>query len=125
MATAGTRRHDGARSTEAVARAHSAAQVHGLYTPPGLKRVSTGAVDSFTTASGITGSVATSRSTGIDPRGDCPSAGKATTFAFKNSAGHVVSWLFAGADGVGAEVPDTTVERILGTLRRHAGPSDS
>jgi hypothetical protein len=117
LATAGSRANNGARSTEEIARADSAAWVYGAYTQPDHRKVTTSAVTSFTTASGITGSLATSQSTGVPRRHKCDTDGKATTFAFKDPQGDFVSWSFVGAKGVGAEVPDTTVRQILGTLR--------
>ncbi|MEV6181384.1 hypothetical protein [Streptomyces sp. NPDC052015] len=72
---------------------------------------------SFTTASGLTGSVATSRSSGVEGRGRCDSDGKATTFAFRTPDGDLASWSFFGTDGVGDEVPDATIREIMATVR--------
>lgn len=124
LASAGSRGNNGAKSTEEIARADSAAWVYGLYTQPDRKKVTTGPVTSFTTASGLTGSVATSRSSGAVRRGKCDSDGKATTFAFTNSAGDFASWSFVGAQGVEGEVPQTTVEKVLSTVRVFA-PTES
>lgn len=124
LATAGSHANNGARSTEEIARADSAAWVYGAYTQPDHKKVSTSPVTSFTTASGITGSLATSQSSGAVRRHKCDTDGKATTFAFKDSQGDFVSWTFVGAKGVGAEVPDTTVRQILATVRL-VRPSES
>ncbi|MFJ5265410.1 hypothetical protein ACIQAC_33585 [Streptomyces sp. NPDC088387] len=117
LASVGTRGNNGARSTEEIARADSAAWVYGLYTQPDHKKVGTEAVRSFTTASGIKGTVTTSRSSGAPKRDKCDTDGKATTFAFKNAAGDFVSWSFVGATGVRAEVPEATVSGILDTVR--------
>ncbi len=96
LATAGTRGNNGARGTEEIARTDSANWVYGLYTQPDRAKVSTGPVASFTTASGVTGSVATSRSSGVARKDKCDSDGKATTFAFKSADGDLVSWSFVG-----------------------------
>lgn len=124
LASAGSRGNNGAKSTEEIARADSAAWVYGLYTQPDKKKVSTGPVTSFTTASGLTGSVATSQSSGVVRRDKCDSDGKATTFAFTNSAGDFASWSFVGAKGVTDEVPQATVEKVLSTVRVFT-PTDS
>ena len=125
LASAGTRRNNGAKSTAEIARADSAAWVYGSYTQPDHKKVTTGPVASFTTASGLTGSVATSRSSGVKKLHKCDSDGKATTFAFKNTAGDLASWSFVGAKGVGEEVPDATVRKVLSTVRLYTPPEDS
>ena len=124
LADAGTRGNTGARSTEEIAKADSASWVYGGYTQPDHTKVTTGPVTSFTTASGLTGSVATSRSDGVVRKGKCDSDGKATTFAFKTPDGDLASWSFVGARGVDQEVPDATVRRILATVRVYE-PSDS
>ncbi|NGO12155.1 hypothetical protein G5C60_32265 [Streptomyces sp. HC44] len=125
LASAGSKGNNGAKSTEEIARADSKAWVYGAYTQPDRKLVETSAVSSFTTTSGITGSVATSRSSGVAKKDKCDSDGKATTFAFRDSDGDFVSWSFVGAKGVSGEVPDATVKKILGTVRLYAQPSES
>ncbi|MFH9733388.1 hypothetical protein [Streptomyces sp. NPDC017260] len=124
LAGAGTRGDNGARSTEEIARTDSAAWVYGGFAQPERDKVSTGPVTSFTTASGIEGSVATSRSSGIRKKGKCDVDGKATTFAFEAADGDLVSWSFFGAADVGDEVPDATVRKILATVREYT-PADS
>lgn len=117
LASAGSRGNNGARSTEEIARADSAAWVYGMYTQPDRKKVTTAPAASFTTASGLTGSVATSESAGVERQDKCDTDGKATTFAFKNAEGDFASWSFFGAAGVDEEVPQVTVEKILSTVR--------
>jgi hypothetical protein len=124
LASAGTRGNNGARSTEEIAPADSAAWVYGSFTQPDHDKVSTGPVTSFTTASGIEGSVATSRSSGVVKKGKCDVNGKATTFAFKSADNDFLSWSFFGAADVGDEVPDATVLKILTTVREYT-PADS
>ncbi|CAL9386998.1 hypothetical protein [Streptomyces sp. enrichment culture] len=124
LATAGTRGNNGARSTEEIARNDSATWVYGAFAQPDRDKVSTGPVTSFTTASGIEGSLATSRSSGVAKKGKCDVNGKATTFAFKSADGDFVSWSFFGAAGVTDEVPEATVRKILATVREYT-PSDA
>lgn len=125
LASAGTRGNNGARNPAEAARADSANWVYGLYTQPDRKKVATGPVTSFTTDSGLTGSLVTSSSSGVQRRDKCDSDGKATTFAFETPDGDVVSWSFVGADGVREEVPDATVREIARTVRLYADPSAS
>ncbi|MFJ6072031.1 hypothetical protein ACIQFU_14505 [Streptomyces sp. NPDC093065] len=124
LASAGTRGNNGARSTEEIARNDSAAWVYGVFTQPDRDKVSTGPVTSFTTASGIEGSVATSRSSGVAKKDKCDVNGKATTFAFESADGDFVSWSFFGAADVADEVPEATVRGILATVREYT-PSES
>lgn len=125
LASVGTRKNNGARSTEEAARSDAAAWVYGAYAQPDHKKVTTGPVTAFTTASGLVGSVATSRSAGVTKAHKCDSDGKATTFAFRNGEGDFASWSFVGARGVGEEVPDATVRKILGTVRLYTPPEES
>ncbi|MFE3471964.1 hypothetical protein [Streptomyces sp. B27] len=71
----------------------------------------------MTTRSGLTGSVATATSSGLEAKGRCDLDGRATAFAFKDGKGQLVSWTFAGVRGVTDEVPDQIVRKILSTVR--------
>ncbi|MCX5137748.1 hypothetical protein OOK06_37395 [Streptomyces sp. NBC_00340] len=128
LAAAGTKGQSGAKNTADVARNDAAVWVFGGYTDQkesSKKLLKVGKSETYTTASGVKGSVATTYSTGVPKKGKCDSDGKATTFAFKNSAGDFVSWTFYGAKGVKEEVPDATVRKILSTVRLHGTPTGS
>jgi len=125
LAAAGTRGNNGAKSPEDAAGADARTWVYGGYTQPDKKLVKSGPVTSYTTKSGIKGALATASSSGVKKTQKCDSDGKATTFAFKNPSGDIVSWSFFGAKGVSEEVPDTTVRKILSTIRLYDAPSDS
>jgi hypothetical protein len=128
LAAAGTKGQSGAKNTGDVARNDSAWWVFGGYTDQknaSKKLLKIGKPKAYTTTSGIEGSVATTYSSGVAKKSKCDSDGKATTFAFKNSAGDFVSWTLYGAKGVSAEVPDATVQKILSTVRLHGEPSGS
>ncbi|TPQ16654.1 hypothetical protein [Streptomyces sporangiiformans] len=125
LAGAGTRGNKGAKSTEDVARADSKSWVYGAYTQPEKANIDSAAVESYTTKSGITGSLGTAWSTGVKKSGKCDSDGKATVFGFKNAEGRFMSWAFQGVKGVSDEVPDATVRKILSTVRLYEDPSGS
>ncbi|MEU1200290.1 hypothetical protein ABZ446_29260 [Streptomyces sp. NPDC005813] len=128
LAAAGTKGQSGAKNTADVARNDSAWWVFGGYTDQkdaSKKLLKIGKPKAYTTKSGVEGSVATTYSSGVPKKGKCDSNGKATTFAFKNSAGDFVSWTFYGAKGVGEEVSDATVQKILSTVRLHGDPTGS
>ncbi|WP_327685645.1 hypothetical protein [Streptomyces sp. NBC_00467] len=117
LASAGTRGDSGAKTIEDAARSSVSLWLYGAYTQPDKKSIKAGAVEPYTTASGIAGSLATGVSTGAPKKGKCDTDGKVTTFAFKDPGGDFVSWTFVGAKGVADEVPDATVRKILGTVR--------
>ncbi|MFE1287241.1 hypothetical protein [Streptomyces sp. NPDC058751] len=128
LAAAGTKGQSGAKNTDDVARNDSAWWVFGGYTAQkeaSKKLLKIGKPKAYTTASGIKGSVATTYSSGVTKKTKCDSDGKATTFAFKNSAGDFVSWTLYGAKGVSEEIPDETVQKILSTVRLHGDPTAS
>ncbi|MEV0739068.1 hypothetical protein AB0I51_24725 [Streptomyces sp. NPDC050549] len=128
LASSGTKGEDGAKDTASTARGDAAAFAFGGYTDQkdsSKKYLKIGAPKPYTTKSGVTGSVATSYTTGVPKSGKCSSDGKATTFAFKNSADDFVSWTLYGAKGVSEEIPDATVQKILSTVRLHGDPTGS
>ncbi|MFF1704834.1 hypothetical protein [Streptomyces sp. NPDC058252] len=125
LAGAGTKRNNGAKSPEEAARADAATWVYGAFAQPDKKLVTSGAVESYTTNSGITGSLATASSAGVKKSKKCATDGKATVFSFKDPSGDIVSWEFFGAKGVSEEVPDATVRKIVATVRLFKAPSES
>ncbi|MFI7006283.1 hypothetical protein [Streptomyces sp. NPDC050145] len=125
LAGAGSRRNQDSESADQAARHDSSAWVYGLYAQPDRKKVRTSPVESYTTASGISGRLASSWSSGADKRHKCATDGKSTTFAFKNPQGKVVSWSFIGAQNVKDEVDDATVRKILRTVRLYRDAPES
>lgn len=126
LASSGTKGEDGAKDTASTARGDAAAFAFGGYTDQkdsSKKYLKIGAAKPYTTKSGVTGSVATSYTSGVPKTGKCSSDGKATTFAFKNSADNFVSWTLYGAKGVSEEIPDATIQKILSTVRLHGDPT--
>ncbi|MFF8535530.1 hypothetical protein ACF07B_26900 [Streptomyces sp. NPDC015532] len=120
LAAAGTKGQSGAKNTDDVARNDSAWWVFGGYTDQktaSKKLLRIGKPKAYTTASGVSGSVVTTYSSGVPKKGKCDSDGAATTFAFKNSAGDFVSWTLYEAKGVSGQVPGATVAKILSTVR--------
>ncbi|WP_345050083.1 hypothetical protein [Streptomyces rameus] len=125
LAGSGTKGENGAKDTASIARGDSATFAFGGYTDQSeaaKKYLRIGKAKSFTTASGLKGSVATSYVVGVPKKNKCDSDGKAVTFAFKNSKGSFVSWSLYGAKGVKDELPDATIDKILGSVRLHGDP---
>ncbi|WP_200300862.1 hypothetical protein [Streptomyces adelaidensis] len=126
LAAVGTKGQQGAKGTEDIARNDSAWWVFGGYTDQkdaSKKLMTIGKPEAYTTTSGVEGSVATTYSKGVAKKGKCDTDGKATTFAFKNSAGDFVSWTLHSAKDVKEEVPDATVKKILSTVRLYGEPT--
>ena len=120
---AGTKGNTGATSTDQIARTDPGLWVYGGYTQPRKDLVKKGPVKPYTTTSGLTGSVGTAFSSGVEKHDKCSFDGKATTFAFKNAEGDFVSWSFEGVKGAKDEIPDATVQKILSTVRLYKVPN--
>jgi len=125
LAGAGTKANNGAKSPEAAARDDAATWVYGAYTQPDKQLVTSGAVESYTTKSGIKGNLATASSSGVKKPKKCATDGKAVVFSFRDPSGDIVSWEFFGAKGVSEEVADATVRKMVATVRLYKVPSDS
>ncbi|MEY2246644.1 hypothetical protein AB8A21_27545 [Streptomyces sp. BF23-18] len=126
LGAAGTKGASGAKSSDEVAVNQVPWWVFGGYTQPDKKSLTFDKkAEPYTTASGITGSVAWARSRNTPQKGKCASDGKAVTFGFKNSAGDYVAWNLYGATGVKDEIPDATIMKILSTVRLHGDPTES
>lgn len=126
LAAAGTKGAKGARSTGDAALSQVAQWVYGGYTQPDRKSiVADRTAKPYTTRSGVKGDTAWARSRNTPARGRCASDGKAVTFAFRNSAGDLVAWNLFGATGVRGELPDSTIMKILSTVRLHGKPKES
>jgi hypothetical protein len=125
LAVAGSRGNNGARTTEEIAGSDPKTWVYGQFTQPDKTKVRPGTVESFTTDSGIKGSLGTAWSADVKKTQKCSTDGKAWTFAFKNAQGDLASWSFFGAKGVSDEVPETTIRKIVATIRIYKAPSAS
>jgi hypothetical protein len=71
----------------------------------------------YTTASGLTGSLATATAAGVKKTSKCATDGKSFAFSFKDASGEFKSWVLYANKGVTGEIPDSTVRQILSTLR--------
>ncbi|WP_434594717.1 hypothetical protein [Streptomyces sp. A5-4] len=125
LATVGTRTEGDATSAAEAAASNAELWVYGGYAQPDKNKIKTSAVEDYTTASGIKGSLVTATSAGVDKTGKCATDGKAVAFVFRNADNDFKSWTFIGAKGVQDEVPDATVRKILSTLRLSGGAKAS
>ncbi|MFC9394924.1 hypothetical protein ACFTWS_17440 [Streptomyces sp. NPDC057027] len=124
LATSGTKGGQGAKDTASLARSEAGTWVWGGYAqhmPQSTIKITKSVP--YTTASGLTGSLATATAPGVKKRNKCETDGKSIAFSFKNAAGDFSTWVLYGADGVKDELPDATVRKILSTVR--LAPSES
>ncbi|MFJ8106580.1 hypothetical protein [Streptomyces sp. NPDC096132] len=125
-AVAGTKGEKGARNTADAVLNEVGLWIYGGYTQPDKKSITTDrTAKPYTTRSGVKGSIAWSRSGNTPRKGRCASDGKAVMFGFKNSAGEFVAWSLVADTGGQDEVPDSTIMKILSTVRLHGDPAKS
>ncbi|WP_030670503.1 hypothetical protein [Streptomyces cellulosae] len=126
LAAVGTRGEKGAKSTGDTALSQVELWVYGGYTQPDRKSILRDrTAKPYATKSGVKGSIAWARSRNTPREGKCATDGKAITFGFKNSVGDFVAWCLVGATGVKDELPDSTIMKILSTVRLHGDPTES
>ncbi|WP_326764324.1 hypothetical protein OG978_06810 [Streptomyces sp. NBC_01591] len=118
LASAGTRGAQGA--TDAAKNAHSEAgtwawAAYAQHMPQSTIKFTD--AKQYTTKSGLTGQVVTATAPNVTKRKKCDSDGKTIAFTFKNKKGEFASWVLYGADSVKDELPDTTIQQILSTVR--------
>ncbi|MEU9623253.1 MULTISPECIES: hypothetical protein [unclassified Streptomyces] len=126
LASAGTRGAEGA--TDAAKNAHSEAgtwawAAYAQHMPQSIIKFTP--AEQYTTQSGLTGQVVTATAPHVTKQKKCDSDGKTIAFTFKNKKGEFASWVLYGADNVKDELPDTTIQKILSTVRLvDVAPSD-
>ncbi|MGW0855427.1 hypothetical protein [Streptomyces sp. NPDC002690] len=118
LAGVGSKGAQGAKSTDEAATKTAEQWVWAAYaqTDP-TDKIKVAAPEPYTTTSGLTGSVARATALGLANKNKCDTDGKSVVFSFKNSDGAYASWVLYGATGVDDELPDTTVDKILSTVR--------
>ncbi|MFE0425686.1 hypothetical protein, partial [Streptomyces sp. NPDC058953] len=118
LAGAGTKGGRGAKNTAdaAVNEAYNWAWAPYAQTDPdGTVKVTK--AKPFTTASGLSGSVATARASGTKKHHKCETDGKSAAFSFKDARGEIKSFVLHANTGVAGELPDATIQRIIGSVR--------
>ncbi|MFJ6015721.1 hypothetical protein [Streptomyces sp. NPDC092952] len=118
LASAGTRGAQGA--TDAAKNAHSEAgtwvwAAYAQHMPQSTIKFTE--AKQYTTKSGLTGQVVTATAPNVKKVKKCDSDGKAIAFTFKNKENEFASWVLYGAAGVKDELPDSTIQQILSTVR--------
>ncbi|MFG2334432.1 hypothetical protein ACGFMM_33195 [Streptomyces sp. NPDC048604] len=131
LAATGTRGGQGATNTSDNARNEAGAWVFGPFAQdePGDKgkdKIKVSPAEAYTAKSGLSGHVATAKSTGLTKKNKCDTDGKSIAFSFKNSKGDFATWVLYSNAGVKDEVPDATMRQILSTVRlAPGGPTGS
>ncbi|MFJ8584079.1 hypothetical protein ACIRD2_05405 [Streptomyces sp. NPDC093595] len=122
LASTGSRGGQGAKDTASNARAEAGEWVYAAYAQhvPDAKlkqHIKVSPAKPYTSASGLTGHIATATATGAPKPYKCSTDGKSIAFSFKNKKGDFATWVLFGADGVKDELPDATIQKILSTVR--------
>ncbi|MEU3134898.1 hypothetical protein ABZ691_19075 [Streptomyces sp. NPDC006854] len=124
LAGVGTKGAQGAKNTDEAARNEAANWVWAAYAQLDPKsKVKIGKAKPFTTKSGLSGSVAEATALELANKEKCDSDGKSIAFSFKNAKGDFSTWALYAATGVKDELPDTTIQQILSTVRLAGEPT--
>ncbi|MFJ5886915.1 hypothetical protein [Streptomyces californicus] len=124
LAGVGTKGARGAKNSDEAATAEAGNFVWAAYAQLDPKsKVKVGKPKPFTTKSGLSGSVVEATALGLANKGKCDTDGKSIAFSFKNSKGDFSTWVLYGPTGVKEELPDTTVQQILSTVRLSGEPT--
>ncbi|MEV1046335.1 hypothetical protein [Streptomyces sp. NPDC049916] len=124
LAGVGTKGAQGAKSADEAARNEAANWVWGAYAQEDPKsKVKTGKPKAYTTKSGLSGSVVEATALGLGKKEKCDTDGKSIAFTFKNSKNEFSTWVLYANAGVKDELPDTTIQQILSTVRLGGTPT--
>ncbi|MCP3821793.1 hypothetical protein NLX86_27990 [Streptomyces sp. A3M-1-3] len=122
LAGTGTKGGQGAKNTAEAARNEAGTWVWGAYAQEMPKStVKMTPAKAFTSTSGLKGHVVTATAVGVTKKTKCDSDGKSVAFTFKTAKGDFSTWVLYAAKGVKDEVPDATIQKILGTVRLTSG----
>ncbi|MFD4031148.1 hypothetical protein ACFWVP_11565 [Streptomyces sp. NPDC058637] len=118
LAGVGTKGAQGATSQDTQSAGEASNWVWAAYAQEDPKeKVKTSKAKPYTTKSGLSGSVVTATATGLANKNKCDTDGKSIAFTFKNAKGEYASWILYANAGVDDELPDTTIQKILSTVR--------
>jgi hypothetical protein len=124
LAGVGTKGARGAKSTDEAATIEAGNWVWAAYAQLDPKsKVKVGKAKPFTTESGLSGSVVQATALDLANKEKCDSDGKSIAFSFKNAKGDYSTWALYAAAGVKDELPDTTIQKILSTVRLAGQPT--
>ncbi|MFF8959917.1 hypothetical protein [Streptomyces sp. NPDC014894] len=125
LATAGTKGGKGAKDTKTAAYNEAGTWVWGAYAqkePKGTVEITP--AKPYTTEAGLSGSLSTATAVGVKKNSKCDTDGKSFAFTFKDATGEFRTWVLYANKGIQDEVPDTTIRRILSTLRTTGTSAD-
>ncbi|MCX4824829.1 hypothetical protein OG883_34250 [Streptomyces sp. NBC_01142] len=126
LSTVGTKGGKGAKDADTAAYNEAGNWVWAGYAqkePKGTVKITK--AQPYTTKSGLQGSVATATALGVKKEDKCSTDGKSIAFSFKNPEGDFKSWVLYANTGIKDELPDATIQKILGTVRLAEGSGGS
>jgi hypothetical protein len=118
LADAGTKGGQGAKNTAEAARNEAGNWVWAGFAqkePKGTVKVSK--ARPYTTASGLTGHVATANANGVKKTDRCDTDGKGLAFSFKTAKGDFASFVLFGPNNVKDEIAPAVYKKILSSVR--------
>ncbi|WP_351234710.1 hypothetical protein [Streptomyces sp. NPDC002133] len=113
----GTKGGQGAKDTADAAYQEAGTWVFAAYAQKQKSLVKITKARPYTTKSGLSGHVATATALGVKKDDKCDTDGKSIAFSFKNAKGDFATWVLYANVGVPEEIPDATIQQILGTVR--------
>ncbi|MGW0736777.1 hypothetical protein [Streptomyces sp. NPDC002851] len=122
LAAAGIKGANGAKNTGEAAQNTVGWWIYGPYTQPNQKNIKLSKPSSFTTDSGLKGSIAYAESNGVKKQHKCHTEGKAVSFAFKNSVNDYAVFTLFGPKDVKDELSNDTIKKILKSIRLSGDP---
>ncbi|MEI7031592.1 hypothetical protein [Streptomyces pratensis] len=124
LAGAGTKGAQGAKTADEAARNEAANWVWAAYAQTDPKsKVKIGEPKAYTTKSGLSGSVVQATALELSKKEKCDTDGKSIAFTFKNAKDEFATWVLYANAGVDDELPDSTVQQILSTVRLAGRPA--
>lgn len=118
LAGVGTKGAQGAKSTDeaaGIAADNWSWAPYAQEEPKGTVKV--GKAKPYTTKSGLSGSVVTATAANVKKNEKCDTDGKSIAFSFLNAKKEYAIWVLHANAGVKDELPDTTIQQILSTVR--------
>ncbi len=116
LVTVGTKGANGAKGTgEAAEQADD--WLYFAYTQPDKDHITGEKPVPYTTKSGLQGSVARAKTTGVKKTDKCSTEGQSVLFGFKTAKGDLAAWSLIANTGVPDAVTEDTIQKILSTIR--------
>ncbi|MEU8827119.1 hypothetical protein [Streptomyces sp. NPDC048636] len=116
-AAAGSKGAQGAKSEASAARIEAGNWAFAAFDQEKTGHLKVGQSKKFTSDHGLKGYTASATVTGVKKTDKCSTDGKAVTVSYTDTNGDFATWVLYSVKGTKNEVPDTTIKKIMSTLR--------